>query len=300
VPPPLVHHPDYVADTPDGHRFPMRKFARLAEILTEEGLVGAGFHAPAPADFDTLTAAHDPAYVRAVLDRTLDPRAVRKIGFPLSERVVLRARLATAGTLLAARLALAHGLAGNTAGGSHHARRDEGAGFCVFNDVAVAAAKLLAEGAVGQVLVVDLDVHHGDGTAAIFARDPRVWTFSMHCAANWPLDPPPSDFDLALPPGVGDDVYLARLRAVLDDMIARVRPDLLFLVAGVDSHEEDRLGKLRLTDAGLAARDAFVLGRAQAAGVPTVFVLGGGYGADVDAVARRHAITFREAAKIHP
>lgn len=296
--PPLVHHPDYTADTPDGHRFPMGKFARLAAMLAAEGLAPDGFHTPEPASSALLNHAHSPDFTRAVLEHSLDARAARKIGFAMTERVVLRARLATAGTLLAARLALRHGLAGNTAGGSHHARRGEGAGFCVFNDVAVAAAALLVEGAVGRALVVDLDVHHGDGTASIFAAEPRVTTFSMHCEQNWPLEKPPSDLDIGLPAGTGDEDYLKSLADALPGLIGRARPNIIFYIAGVDPHSDDRLGKLCLTDEGLAARDRFVLRAARAAGVPLVFVLGGGYAASVDEVARRHAIVFREAARL--
>jgi acetoin utilization deacetylase AcuC-like enzyme len=294
----VVHHPGYTADTPDGHRFPMRKFALLADLLSTEGFAARGFHVPHPADVETLGMAHDGGYVRAVLERTLDRAAQRRIGFDLTERVVLRARLATAGTLLAARLALIHGLACNTAGGSHHARAGQGAGFCVFNDVAVAAATLLAEGRIRRVLVVDLDVHHGDGTAAIFASEPRVTTFSMHCDANWPLDKPPSTLDIALPEGTGDVAYLDTLSAHLPALIARTRPDIAFYIAGVDPHRDDRLGRLALTDEGLAARDRYSLMVLQQAGIATVTVLGGGYDVDPAVVAARHAIVFRQAAGV--
>jgi acetoin utilization deacetylase AcuC-like enzyme len=207
----------------------------------------------------------------------------------------MRARLATAGTLLAGELALETGLACNTAGGSHHAHAGFGAGFCVFNDVAVAARALLAQGRVRTVLVVDLDVHHGDGTAAIFGTDPAVFTFSMHCDANWPMLRPPSDLDIALPAGTGDDIYLARLHAALPALIRQVRPDLAFYVAGVDVHAADRLGHLALSDAGIRARDRFVLESLRLAGVATVTVLGGGYDADPACVAARHLIAIDEA-----
>ncbi len=293
---PIVHHPDYTADTPDGHRFPMQKFAQLAEILRADGLAPHGFVTPEPISRDDLIRAHTPAYVDGVLNRTLDAIAVRRIGFTLTERVVLRAQLATAGTLLAARLALQEGLACNSAGGSHHARADQGAGFCVFNDVAVAASVLLAEGSVKQILVVDLDVHHGDGTALIFRDEPRVFTFSLHCEDNWPLEKPPSDLDVALPKGTGDAVYLAALDESLPAMLDQVRPDLVFYIAGVDPHQDDRLGKLALTDQGLMTRERRVIEAVRGRAIPLVTVLGGGYGHDVTAVARRHSFVFHAAA----
>jgi len=293
---PIVHHPDYTADTPDGHRFPMQKFARLADVLRQDGLVPHGFVTPEPVARADLIRAHTPAYADAVLGRTLDLAAVRRIGFSLTERVVLRAQLATAGTLLAARLALQEGLACNSAGGSHHARSDQGAGFCVFNDVAVAASVLLAEGVVKQILVVDLDVHHGDGTALIFRGEPRVFTFSMHCDDNWPLEKPPSDLDVALPKGTGDAGYLAALGDCLPALLDQVRPDLVFYIAGVDPHQDDRLGKLALTDQGLMTRERRVIEAVRGRAIPLVTVLGGGYGHDVDAVARRHSLVFHAAA----
>lgn len=293
---PIVHHPDYTADTPDGHRFPMQKFARLAEILRDDGLAPHGFVTPEPIARDDLVRAHTPAYVDAVLGRTLDPAAVRRIGFSLTERVVLRAQLATAGTLLAARLAMQEGLACNSAGGSHHARADQGAGFCVFNDVAVAASVLLAEGFVKQILVVDLDVHHGDGTALIFRDEPRVFTLSMHCDDNWPLEKPPSDLDVALPKGTVDAGYLAALVQHLPVLLDQFRPDLVFYIAGVDPHQDDRLGKLALTDQGLMTRERRVIEAVRGRAIPLVTVLGGGYGDDVATVARRHSFVFHAAA----
>jgi acetoin utilization deacetylase AcuC-like enzyme len=274
----------------------MQKFARLAEILRDDGLVPHGFVTPEPIAREDLIGAHTPAYVDAVLGRTLDPAAVRRIGFSLTERVVLRAQLATAGTLLAARLALQEGLACNSAGGSHHARADQGAGFCVFNDVAVAASVLLAEGLVQQILVVDLDVHHGDGTALIFHDEPRVFALSMHCDDNWPLEKPPSDLDVAIPKGTGDAGYLAALDDCLPALLDQVRPDLVFYIAGVDPHQDDRLGKLALTDQGLMTRERRVIEAVRRRGIPLVTVLGGGYGHDVSAVARRHSFVFHAAA----
>ncbi|MBE7218255.1 MAG: histone deacetylase [Caulobacteraceae bacterium] len=281
---------------PAGHRFPMNKFERLAWLLVEEGLVPEGFHTPEPASFDLLAAVHDPAYVRAVFEQSLAPEAVRRLGLPMTAAVAARARAAVGGTLLAARLALEHGLACNTAGGSHHAARGYGAGFCVFNDVAVAARRLLDEGAVQRVLVVDLDVHQGDGTAFIFEGEPRVATFSMHGAKNFPARRAASTLDIDLPDGAGDADYLATLREHLPGLLDAHRPDLVFYVAGVDPHADDRLGRLALSDAGLQARDAYVLDRCLGRRIPVCGVLGGGYGADIDLLADRHATLHRAAA----
>jgi acetoin utilization deacetylase AcuC-like enzyme len=293
---PIIHHPRYTADTPDSHRFPMRKFARLAQVLREDGLAPHGFVTPDPITRDQLLTAHTSRYVDGVLGANLSAPEVRKIGFPLSPAVILRARQATGGTLAAARIALSDGLACNSAGGSHHAMADNGAGFCVFNDVAVAALVLLDEKAVAKIMVIDLDVHHGDGTASLFAHEERVFTFSMHCHDNWPLIKPPSDLDIALHAGTGDGAYLDQLRATLPDLLDAQRPDLVFYVAGVDPHKDDRLGKLALTDAGLMARERFVLEAVRGRAIALVTVLGGGYSTDIDTLAARHGLVFHACA----
>jgi len=294
--PHIVHHPDYVVPLPasgDGGppSFPMTKFGLTMQALrqTAPALVE---HQPDPVTRADLVAAHCPAYVDAVLAGTLDAERTRRIGFTLTPAVVRRSLLASGGTLLAARLALAHGFAANTAGGSHHAHPGFGAGYCVFNDVAVMARRLLEEAAIGRLLIVDLDVHQGDGTAAIFAGEPRVFTFSMHCETNFPLRKTVSDLDIALPAGADDTHYLSRLAEALPHVMDRARPDLIAYVAGVDVHAEDQLGRLALSDAGLAARDTLVAGAARSAGVPLVSVMGGGYGRDRAAVARRHAASI--------
>jgi acetoin utilization deacetylase AcuC-like enzyme len=206
--------------------------------------------------------------------------------------VVRRARLSAGGTLLAARLALRHGLAGSTAGGSHHGQRATGAGFCVFNDVAIAAKALKREGAIRRALVVDLDVHQGDGTADCLSDDPDLFTFSVHAEKNYPVRKIPGDLDVGLPDGVDDDGYLPVLRAHLPRLLDAIRPDLLFYNAGVDPHQDDKLGRLKLSDEGLRRRDRFVVEEARGRGVPLVTVVGGGYAADIEALARRHALVF--------
>ncbi len=277
----------------------MGKFRRLFELLLESALVGPEHvHQPEPAERAWLELAHTPQYVEGVFSQSLDEASVRRIGLPMGETVVRRSRAAVGGTVLAARLALQHGFACNTAGGSHHAFSDHGAGYCVFNDVAVAARVLLDEGRVKRVLIVDLDVHQGDGTAEIFADDPGAFTFSIHCAENFPRTKQTSDRDVALPAGTGDDEYLAVLEAELSELLPAYAPDLVIYNAGVDPHRDDRLGKLALSDEGLAARERAVLSLCRKAGLPIACVVGGGYDMDADVIAKRHMILHREARRM--
>ena len=282
----LVHHPAYVAALPPGHSFPMDKYGLLMVALAGADAV---IHAPDAAPRDWIEAVHDPAYVAAVFDGTLTREVERRIGFPVTAAMVARSRRVIGGTVLAARLALTDGFAANTAGGSHHALPDSGAGYCIFNDIAVAGARLLAEGRVATLAIVDLDVHQGDGTAAIFAGRIDAVTFSMHAAKNFPVRKAQSTRDVALPDGTGDDAYLAVLAAELPPFLDAHQPDLVIYQAGVDPHVDDRLGRLALSDDGLAARDAFVAAACIARGIPLASTLGGGYGADRAAVAARHA-----------
>ncbi|WP_206688252.1 histone deacetylase [Aureimonas sp. OT7] len=294
--PPFIHHPAYDALFDTAHRFPMSKFSRIAQILIEDGIVGPeGFHAAAPALESWLERAHDPAYVQRILTCTTTPQEDKAIGFAVDERVARRSLHATGGTVIAAQLALDTGLACNTAGGSHHASRTGGAGFSVFNDVAVAAATLLADGDVARILVFDCDVHQGDGTARIFADDDAVFTLSMHAARNYPYEKAVSDLDVPLPDGMVDVAYLAMLPALLDEALRRARPDIVFYNAGVDPHAEDRLGRLALSDRGLAERDRRVIGFFRQRDIPVVGVIGGGYSRDIDTLARRHTILHRVA-----
>lgn len=236
--------------------------------------------------------ARDETYVRQVIACRVPPAIEREIGFAVDERVSRRARLASAGTGYASRLALEHGLALNAAGGSHHARRAQGAGFCTFNDVAVAALALLADQTLETVLVLDLDVHQGDGTADIFRGDARVFTVSIHGERNYPTRKIASDLDIGLPDGTGDEHYLETLKEVLAALERRLTPDIVFFNAGVDPHAEDRLGRLSLTDRGLAERDRRVIGHFRERGIALCGVIGGGYSMDVDRLAARHAILF--------
>lgn len=294
----IVHHPDYDARFSPVHRFPMSKYTLLMTALRQRGLVRPGYlHEPGEAPRPWLTLAHDAAYVDQVIACAVPARIEKEIGFAVDAAVSRRARLASAGTVLAARLALEHGVACNAAGGSHHARRAQGAGFCTFNDVGVAAGVLLATGEAARILVVDCDVHQGDGTADIFAGEARVFTFSLHGARNYPARKIPGDMDVELPDGTGDAAYLAALAEALQRIEHRFLPDLVFYNGGVDPHHADRLGRLALSDAGLEARDRMVLHHFRERGIPVCAVIGGGYAREAAGLGERHAILFEAAAE---
>ena len=281
------HHP---IPLPPGHKFPVEKYALLRTLLAADGY----YHMePAPlADPAAIERVHQPAYVRAFLSGTLDRAILRQIGFPWSEQLVRRTLASVGGTLAASADALATGFGGNLAGGTHHAFRDRGAGFCVFNDLAVAIRFLGRRAAV-----VDLDVHQGDGTAAIFAGDATVLTLSLHGAHNFPFRKQQGGIDVALPDGTADDEYLAHLRAVLP-RVSEFRPEVLLYQSGVDALEGDRLGRLALTPAGLLERDRTVFAFAKREGLPVLVTLGGGYANPISRTAEAHANTFRAAAEI--
>lgn len=287
----IVHHPDYVAPPPPDSAFSFDKYSRVMAAIDEAG-VPYEVHLPAPMPRGWIEAAHDADYVADVLAAVV-PRAIeRRIGFAVTPHIALRAQLAPGGTWLAAMLALRHGYCANAAGGSHHALFDTGAGYCVFNDLVIAALRLIGEGAVARILIVDLDVHQGDGTAALTAGRDDIVTFSMHAEKNFPVRKARSDLDVPLGDGLDDAGYLAALEAHLPPLLDRAAPDLVLYQAGVDPHAADRLGRLALSDAGLAARDRFVVRTARCRGVPVASVLGGGYGQDGWAVARRHAASI--------
>jgi acetoin utilization deacetylase AcuC-like enzyme len=292
----VCFHPGYVIELPAGHRFPMPKYGLLYEILRSDGLVAdAEIVRPEPASWDDLARVHGAAYLDSVRWGTLDARAQRRLGFPWSEALVLRSRLAVAGTLEAARSALRDGLAANLAGGTHHAFADHGEGFCVFNDVAVAIRSCRAERRIERALVIDLDVHQGNGTASIFADDPLTYTFSMHGANNFPLRKERSSRDVELADGAGNAEYLAKLGAHLPAVIEQARAELCFYVAGVDPVQGDRLGRLALSSEGLALRERAVLDALTRAGIPTAIVMGGGYAPTPLETAQLHAVVHREA-----
>ena len=288
----------FVLPLPEGHTFPMAKYSRLRELVIAEGIVDAGdLRVPEAATRDELLLAHAPAYVDAVFEGTLSPQEQRRIGFPWSPAMAERARRSVGATLAASREALTSGVSANLAGGTHHAFADRGEGYCVFNDIAVAARAVQQAHGIDRILVIDLDVHQGNGTAKIFEDDERVFTLSMHAAGNFPFRKERSDLDIELPDGTGDEAYLAALDRGLETAMARPRPDMVFYVAGADPYEGDRLGRLTLTIDGLRARDARVFAAVSALGVPAVVTMAGGYCPDVDVIARIHANTLREAGK---
>ncbi len=299
MPLPLIHHPGYTIDLPPRHPFPMAKFRVLHEVLaTEPSGTQAEWITPAPATGTQLARVHHRDYLRAFLGGTLSAAAQRRSGFRWSEALVERTLLEVGGTLATVEAALATGLACNTAGGTHHAHADAASGYCLINDLAVAAAEALDRGWVERILIVDLDVHQGDGTARLFRDHHQVFTFSMHGAANFPARKQHSDLDIGLPRGTGDAGYLAHLEASLPQLLAQFAPDLVLYDAGVDVHADDRLGHLALSDAGLLTRDHYVLASCREADIPVAAVIGGGYDRDLEALAGRHAQLHRAASTL--
>ncbi|MEM9771163.1 MAG: histone deacetylase [Cyanobacteria bacterium P01_D01_bin.73] len=295
---PLVYHPEYSAPMESTHRFPMAKFRLLKNLLLRDGaMVESQFFCPELTPWDWIERIHAPDYVDSYRFGTLDPKVQRRIGLPWSEAIARRTRIAVGGTVLTARLALENGLACNLAGGTHHAFPEYGSGFCIFNDIAVTARLLLDEGEVRKILIVDLDVHQGDGTAWIFQDDPNVFTFSMHCGANFPLRKQVSDLDVPLEIGTEDEAYLRTLDSHLEDLLSQVKPDLVLYDAGVDTHRGDRLGKLAMTDTGLFQREMQVLGTCISAGYPVACVIGGGYSTNINTLVHRHSLIHRAAAQ---
>ncbi len=283
----------FVLPLPDDHPFPMAKYRLLRDRVA--GWAGAGFQlreAP-PAPLAALEAVHDPAYVHAVMDGSVDERILRRIGFPWSPWMAERSRRTVGASLAAARRALEAGGAVNLAGGTHHAHFARGGGYCVFNDLAVTAIDVLTSGRVSRVAVIDLDVHHGDGTASLLGDDERVFTFSMHGERIYPAVKPPGALDIALPAGTDDAAYLAALRPALERVFEDFRPDLVLYQAGADPYSGDQLGYLDLTVAGLAQRDRLVFDWCSRRSTPVVVTMGGGYAREVDDIVRIHANTVR-------
>lgn len=288
----------YPLALPEGHRFPAAKYALLRRRLEDHARAGAAleFVEPHAATDEELLRVHERGYVGRVLAGTLSTAEQRRIGFPWSRALVERSLRSTGAAVDAAAAAVADGIAASLAGGTHHAGTTWGEGFCLFNDTAVAARELQARGAARRVLILDCDVHQGNGTAEIFSADPTVFTMSIHGARNFPLRKHPSSLDVPLDDGTGDDAYLAALAPAVAESFRRGRPDLVFYIAGADPYEHDRLGRLRLSKQGLLDRDRLVLDAARAAGVPVAIVLGGGYSADLDAIVDIHAATMLLAA----
>ena len=284
---PVVNHEDYFAKIGDDHKFPINKFGELANYLIKNKIVKK-FHKPYPCSDETLKRAHSEKYIKDIKNKTLDESGVKKIGFPLVDSVVQRSLVATGGTVLAAKLAISNRLACNTAGGSHHATFDSGAGYCVFNDVAVAAQYLLDRGLAKKILIVDLDVHQGNGNSDIFKNNKSVFTFSMHSKSNYPAKKSISDLDVELEDNVEDLEYSNSLKSCLDQL-NKEKFDFVFYIAGVDVHFNDRLGKLKISDEGIKTRDEIVIENFFSKNIPLCGVLGGGYNKDFNKLVELHS-----------
>ena len=293
---PVVNHEDYFAKIGDDHKFPINKFGELANYLIKNKIVKK-FHKPYPCSNETLKRAHSEKYIKDIKNKTLDENGVKKIGFPLVDSVVQRSLVATGGTVLAAKLAMSNRLACNTAGGSHHATFDSGAGYCVFNDVAVAAQYLLDRGLAKKILIVDLDVHQGNGNSDIFKNNKSVFTFSMHSKSNYPAKKSISDLDVELEDNIEDLEYTNSLKGCLDQL-NKEKFDFVFYIAGVDVHFNDRLGKLKISDEGIKTRDEIVIENFFSKNIPLCGVLGGGYNKDFNKLVELHSYLHQSCAEL--
>ena len=292
----VVNHKDYFAKIGDDHKFPIKKFGELADYLIKNKIVKK-FHTPYPCSEETLKRVHSANYIKNVKNKTLDANIIKKIGFPLVDSVVQRSLVATGGTVLAAKLAITNGVACNTAGGSHHANFESGAGYCVFNDVAVAAQYLLDRGLAGRILIMDLDVHQGNGSADIFKDNRNVFTFSMHSKSNYPAKKSISDLDVELEDNMEDHQYIELLKFYLNQLNEE-NFDYVFYIAGVDIHFNDRLGKLKISDEGVRKRDEIVTENFFSKGIPLCGVLGGGYNKDFNKLVELHSYLHQSCSKL--
>ena len=293
---PVVNHPDYVAKINQNSIFPIKKFSSLANYLLQEKVV-KNFHIPMECSVETLSKSHSIEYIKHIKNKTLDKKSETRIGFPINDSVVKRSFLATGGTVLASKLALEYNLACNTAGGSHHASFDYGAGYCVFNDVAVAANFLKYKKNVKKILILDLDVHQGNGNSDIFKNDKDIFTFSMHCKTNYPAKKSKSDLDIELSDGLEDTEYLKILKENLLKL-NKLNFDFIFYIAGVDVHFDDKLGKLKLTDDGINLREKTVIENFYEKKIPLCGVLGGGYNKNFKKLIELHAMLHRNCANL--
>jgi acetoin utilization deacetylase AcuC-like enzyme len=283
----------FVLPLPAGHRFPMAKYSMVRQQISQWPDL-ALIEAPRASDTELLLA-HDPIYVQRVITGTLSPQAQREIGFPWTPDMVERSRRSVGATIAAAQACLTEGISINLAGGTHHAYRDKGSGFCVFNDAVIAARVLQRKTDVQRVAIIDLDVHQGNGTASIVRRDSTIFTLSLHGDKNFPFRKEPSDLDVGLPDGCSDDQYLDALDRALKELDARFEPELLIYLAGADPHEGDRLGRLKLTFAGLKARDLRIYDYARARNLGLAVTMAGGYGHDINNTVRVHVQTIEQA-----
>ena len=293
---PVTNHKDYFAKIGDDHKFPIEKFGELAKYLLKNKIVNK-FYEPTPCSLKTLKKAHSDEYIKSILNKSLDSNAVKKIGFPLVDSVVKRSLIATGGTVLASKLAVNYGISCNTAGGSHHANYWGGAGYCVFNDVAVAAHYLIEMGLANRILILDLDVHQGNGNSDIFRNNTNVFTFSMHSKTNYPAKKSISDLDIELEDNMEDKEYIKILKFYLNQL-NQDNFDYVFYIAGVDIHFNDRLGKLKISDEGIIRRDELVTENFFSKGIPLCGVLGGGYNKDFNKLVELHSYLHQSCAKL--
>ena len=293
---PVINHKDYFAKIGDDHKFPINKFSELAKYLINKNIVQK-FYDPYPCSDETLKRAHSESYIKDIKNKTLDKNGIKKIGFPLVDSVVQRSLIATGGTVLASKLAINYGLACNTAGGSHHANFEGGAGYCVFNDVAVATQYLLDRGLAGRILIIDLDVHQGNGNSDIFRDNKNVFTFSMHSKSNYPAKKSISDLDVELEDNMEDEKYIKILKFYLKQLNEE-NFDYVFYIAGVDIHFNDRLGKLKISDEGVRKRDELVVENFFSKCIPLCGVLGGGYNKNSDKLVELHSFLHQSCAKL--
>ncbi len=296
----VAYHPCFELKLPAKHRFPMAKYGLLPQQLLLEGTVDeSNFFTPNLPDSQHILAVHEQGYFDHLMQLTLDRKAERKIGFPLSENLVLRERIIADGTIKAAEFALQHGIGMTVSGGTHHAYTDHGEGFCIFHDQAIATRYLQAQKLAKQILIIDLDVHQGNGTAQIFAGDDSVFTFSIHGAKNYPFKKEKSDLDIPLDDKTNDDIYLKTLQSTLPKLINRVKPDFIFYQSGVDILASDKLGRLNCSISGCKKRDEFVLSTVKACEIPIEISMGGGYSKEINDIVEAHANTFRVASELY-
>ena len=293
---PVVNHPDYVAKINDNSIFHIKKFSSLANYLLQKKVV-KNFYIPKECSVETLSKSHSMEYIKHIKNKTLDKNSETRIGFPINDSVVKRSFLATGGTVLASKLALEYKLACNTAGGSHHASFGNGAGYCVFNDVAVAAHYLINRGLANKILIVDLDVHQGNGNSDIFKENRNVFTFSMHSKTNYPAKKSTSDLDVELEDNLEDQNYIKILKHNLTEL-NKENFDYIFYIAGVDIHFNDRLGKLKISDEGIRLRDELVIENFFSKRIPICGVLGGGYNKDFNKLVELHSFLHQSCAKL--
>lgn len=296
----IAYHPIYQHPLPEGHRFPMEKYDLLPRQLLHEGTcIEENFFTPEVAQTEHVTTVHAHSYLNKLNSLSLNRKAVRKIGFPLSQELIRRELIIADGTIKASRFALKHGIAMNIAGGTHHAYSDHGEAFCMLNDQAIGSAYLMAKNLDKKILIVDLDVHQGNGTAKIFENDPLVFTFSMHGASNYPFKKENSDLDISLPKGITDTEYLRILKETLPSLIEDTRPDFIYYLCGVDILATDKLGTLSCTIEGCKERDLFVLEACKSLKIPIMCSMGGGYSPDIKTIIEAHANTFRVAQHLY-